>query len=416
MPYRKIAAEFNFSRRRFLYLAAGGLMGVAQPSSAALLKLANPCLDPKDTPRTDLESRAWEGINPADWWDSHTHIVGSGDGGSGIYISPDMNAPFLHPWQTLQHWFYANAACTGAYGGQDIAFVNRLLALMAAMPVGAKVMLLALDKVYTTDGDFDPAHTAFFVPNGYAKSLAKRYPQYFEWVASIHPYRRDCVAELEQAAAGGARAIKWLPPVMGIDPQSPLCDNFYRAAAGLNMPIISHGGEEGAVHGANRSEYGNPLRMQRALDSGVKVVIAHCASLGMEVDDQGRKVRSFDVFAGMMAQNQWRDRLYGDISSILLRNHDSEVIKTLLTETAWQTRLVNGSDYPLTGVLPLTSPAALCKSGFFPEDYIPALAALQDYHPFRFDFVLKRCLLWRGRRFADSVFATRRVFENKERA
>ena len=34
---------------------------------------------------------------------------------------------------------------------------------------------------------------------------------------SIHPYRPDAVAALEQAKADGARAVKWLPPAMGID-------------------------------------------------------------------------------------------------------------------------------------------------------------------------------------------------------
>ena len=402
----------NPGRRRFLRLAAAGLAAYAVPASA-LFKLTNPCLDPSATPGSALESLAWQGVDPENWWDAHTHIVGSGDGGSGITLSQDMDSPFLHPIQTLQHWAYANAACTGARQGQDAAFVSRLLALMNSMPKGAKAMLYAFDKAHGANGDPDHANTAFFVPNAYAKSLAKLHPERFEWVASIHPYRRDCVRVLEQAAADGARAVKWLPPAMGIDPGSPACDRFYKAAAQLNIPIISHGGEEKAVHGANQPLFGNPLRLRRALDAGVKVVIAHCASLGKDIDDSGNKVQSFDIFAKLMAENQWQGRLFGDISAIVLRNRDPGILKTLLSESAWHGRLLNGSDYPLTGAPALISPRKLAEAGLLAADSVPPLLALQDYHPFRFDFVLKRSLSWNGQRFATGIFETRPFFTNK---
>lgn len=360
-----------------------------------------------------MEAKAWQGINPEDWWDCHAHIVGSGDGGSGISLSPDLSSPLLHPLQTLQHWAYANAACTGSQGGQDAAFVARLKALLDVMPKGSKAMLYAFDRVHGANGDPDHAHTSFFVPNDYARSLAQTCPDRFEWVASIHPYRPDCVAVLEKAVADGARAVKWLPPVMGIDPSSPLCDRFYQAAAGLNMPIISHSGEEKAIQGANQPSFGNPLRLRRALDAGVRVVIAHCATLGKDHDEQGREVRSFDLFAKLMAEKQWQSRLFGDISAIVLRNREADVLKTLLAETSWHPRLLYGSDYPLTGVLPLISPKSLADAGLLEENSVPPLLALQDYHPFRFDFVLKRSLSWQGKRFADSVFATRPFFLNK---
>lgn len=398
----------NHSRRRFLKLAAAGLGSASMPASA-LFRLDNQCLDPAGTPVSALETAAWQGINSADWWDCHTHIVGSGDGGSGITQTPEMHQPLRHPIQTFQHWAYANAACIPG-SDQDNAFVKRLTALMEAMPKGAKAMLYAFDRTHGASGDPDHANTAFFVPNEYAQRLAQTYPERFEWVASIHPYRRDCVEVLEQAAIHGARAVKWLPPVMGIDPASPQCDRFYKAAAQLNIPIITHGGEEKALHGADQPLFGNPLRLRRALDAGVRVVVAHCASLGNDVDEDGREVRSFDLFARLMADKQWQGRLFGDISAIVLRNRELTVIKTLLTETAWHDRLLYGSDYPLTGILPMISPAKFADAGLLPQEAVEPLQILQDYHPFRFDFTLKRSLSWQGRRFADGVFATRPFF------
>lgn len=404
----------TFSRRRFLQLAAAGLATASSPAKA-LFRLNNLCLDPKETPASDLETAAWQGIDPADCWDCHVHIVGSGDGGSGITLNPAMHQPLLHPIQTLQHWAYANAACTGDNGGQDEAFVKRIMALLDTMPKGAKAMLYAFDRAHGANGDPDHASTFYFVPNAYAQTLAQHYPERFEWATSIHPYRKDCVTVLEQAVANGTRAVKWLPPAMGIDPASPQCDRFYTAAAELGIPIISHGGEERAVHGANQPLFGNPLRLRRALDAGVRVVIAHCATLGKDIDDDGREIRSFDIFARLMAEKQWQGRLFGDISAIVLRNRDPETIKTLLTETAWHSRLLYGSDYPLTGILPLISPKALAGAGLLPEEAIEPLLALQDYHPFRFDFVLKRSLSWQGKRFADGVFATRPFFTGEKR-
>ena len=389
------------SRRKFLQLAN------------AMFRLSNQCLDPTQTPTSALETLAWQGIAPEDWWDCHVHIIGSGDGGSGILLNPAMHQPLLHPIQSLQHWFYANAACTGDDGRQDAAFVERLVALMDTMPKGAKVMLFAFDQIYDSNGNADAANSFFYVPNAYAKTLAHRYPERFEWVASIHPYRHDCVEALNEAFENGARAIKWLPPAMGIDPASPQCDRFYKAAAELNIPIITHGGEEKAVHGANQALFGNPLRLRRALDAGVRVVIAHCATLGMDINDAGKKIRCFDLFAKLMAEKQWQNRLFGDISAIVLRNRDMDVIKTLLTESAWHKRLLYGSDYPLTGILPLISVQKFADAGLLDETAVEPLKALQDYHPFRFDFVLKRSLSWQGKRFADNVFATRRFFLSK---
>lgn len=374
------------------------------------MRLTNPCLDPAETPASALETLAWQGIDPKELWDCHVHIIGCGDSGSGITLNPAMHQPLRHPIQALQHWFYANAACTGHGEGQDEAFVARLLALLENMPKGTKVMLFAFDHTHDGNGNADAANSFYFVPNAYAQTLAQRHPDRFEWVASIHPYRRDCVEALQQAAENGARAVKWLPPAMGIDPASPLCDRFYKVASQLNIPIISHGGEEKAVHGANQALFGNPLRLRRALDAGVRVVIAHCATLGTDLDDDGKQVRNFDLFSKLMAEKQWQDRLFGDISAIVLRNRDLDIIKTLLTETDWHSRLLYGSDYPLTGILPLISVQKFADAGLLAEDAVEPLLALQEYHPFRFDFVLKRSLSWQGRGFADSVFATRRFF------
>ena len=144
-------------------------------------------------------------------------------------------------------------------------------------------MLFAFDWYHNEDGTVNQAQSIFHIPNAYAQQLAETYAEAFEWVASIHPYRKDALSTLEHAVKNGARAIKWLPQGMGIDPASPKCDDFYAALAKHNLPIICHTGRESAVQGGDQS-FANPLKLRRALDAGVRVVLAHCASDGEDED------------------------------------------------------------------------------------------------------------------------------------
>ena len=55
--------------------------------------------------------------------------------------------------------------------------------------------------------------------------------------------------------------------------------------------LIAHGGLERAVLGREAHDFGNPLRLRRALDAGVRVVVAHCASMGEDRDLDQRRER-----------------------------------------------------------------------------------------------------------------------------
>jgi mannonate dehydratase len=112
-----------------------------------------------------------------------------------------------------------------------------------------------------------------------------------------------------------------------------------------------------------------------------------------------------------MARPEWKGRLFGDISAITLRNRKPDVIRALLEHDDWHERLVNGSDYPLPGILPLVSPAALARHGLLPREAVADLEKLREHNPLYFDLALKRNLAWKGKAFPAGVFATRGVFE-----
>ncbi len=359
---------------------------------------------------------AWQGLDPAKVWDAHAHLVGTGDSASGIFVHPKMES-FFHPGEYARRLFFLNAGCAhDAPGSVDRAYLARMRNLLEAMPRGVKMLLFAFERAHREDGQPDMGHTGLWVPDAYAREVARAHPERFEWVASIHPYRPDCVEALERAKAEGARAVKWLPSAMGIDPASARCDRFYAAAARLGLPLVSHAGAEGAVRGADAQEYGNPLRLRRALDAGVRVVVAHCASLGTDRDlDRGPNgpwVESFELFSRLMDEARYEGRLYGDISAMTQVNRAGPALARVLERTDWHARLLNGSDYPLPGVMPIYSADYLVSLGVLEPTTAGVLKAIRRYNPLLYDFVLKRSLRAGTRAFANSVFETRPFFSS----
>lgn len=402
----------QISRRRFLGLL-GGAAGLSLAGwSAAKPMIVNPCrvAIPARLIDSPWLQQVWGGIDPAQVWDCHVHVAGLGDGGSGIVVGPQLSS-VLHPLHYAQRLFYMNAGCAhDAPGKVDQAYVARLLNLCEAMPAGFKVMLFAFEAFHDEAGRAHMERTAFHVPDAWAAKLANDFPERFEWVASIHPYRVDALERLQAALASGARAVKWLPAAMGMDPADKRCDAFYQVLASRGTPLIVHCGEEKAVKGSDTQAYGNPLRLRRALDAGVKVVVAHCASLGEDKDDDGRSRASFDLFLKLCAEPRAKGLLYGDISAITQRNRKPALIRTLLERQDLHERLLHGSDYPLPGIVPLTSPATLARAGLLPAGAVGDLEIVRQHNPLLFDFSLKRLLAWQGHSFPAAVFHTRRVF------
>jgi len=88
-------------------------------------------------------------------------------------------------------------------------------------------------------------------------------------------------------------------------------------------------------------------------------------------------------------------------------------VKTLILAEDIHHRLLNGSDYPLTGILPLFSGAQIQRLGLMDEQTAAIVFEVQKYNPLLFDLVLKRNLAWQGHRFPRSVFETAVFFQGK---
>ena len=403
--------------KRRIFLASLGALSAAGWYYWPEDGFTNPCLDaslPGELAGNDLVAAAWEGVAADRFWDCHAHLLGLGDSGGGAWVNPDMRE-LTHPILYAQYAFFLNAACVDESSQIDHDYVGRLLSNLAGLAAGARIMLLAFDYAYDADGRRLTERSSFHVPNSYARDVARRHPDRLEWIASIHPYREDAVSALEDAVRGGAKAVKWLPPSMNIDPASPRCDAFYEALARLDLPLLSHGGLERAVHVPGAQALGNPLRLRRALEHGVRVIVAHCAALGdgedLDAGANAPRVANFELFARLMGEPRYENRLFGDISAMTQLNRIGSALDTVLERDDWHDRLINGSDYPLPGVFPLFSMTAMVERGYIDEHEADTIRAIRPHNPLLFDFVLKRTIRHAGKRFAASVFETRGVFE-----
>ncbi len=403
-----------------LALGAGLFTAQIRPADALTLAngLRNPCLGrlPNELAQHELVLAAFEDIDAAQLWDMHVHLIGTGDSGSGCFVNPRLYS-FWHPIEVLRRKVILNAACVPPQSTSvDEAYVARLHLLAQGFPVGAKWMLFAFAHAHGDDGTPRADISTFHVPNAYAAAVAQRHPERFAWVASVHPYAEGALAQLQQARRDGALALKWLPSAMNIDLRDARCRPLYDWLAATGMPLIVHCGEEMAVRGAAMDDYGNPLLARIPLALGVRVVIAHCASLGRAIDLDAHSqpsVAAFDLFARLMKEqlSQSRPMLWGDISALFQANRRPRIWRSVLQRQDWHGRLLHGSDYPLPGVLPLFDLGALVDAQLLAELAVAPLQAIRRHNPLLFDFVLKRSLTLGPNRLAADIFHTRAFFE-----
>lgn len=346
-------------------------------------------------------SSCMEGLQEDEIWDYHCHLFGTGcgcqTGPSGCSVVP------------LQHRNSRHHAMVAASGVKEEATADQdYLKMLDRLTIfGGKHVLLAFDKYVNPDGTVNHAKTICHTPDDYVERICMIAPDKYVPSCSVHPYRRDCIERLEKARARGVRIIKWLPNAMGIDPLAPVCVPFYEAVKRLDMVMLVHGGEERAVDSDDgNQELGNPLRMRTALDLGCKVIIAHCASLGMaeDLENDGAKTPCFDLFMRMMGKSEWKDNLFGDISAICLINR-MNVVETLLAESSIHGRLLYGSDYPLVNLRVLNLTLPFLVAGHITAQQRAALNEIYDINPLMYDFCLKRSLRGKnGEAFANCVF------------
>lgn len=355
-----------------------------------------------------LVDRAFEDLDPARLLDYHVHVAGNGSGGTGCCVTPQMLS-WLHPIKRIQLAVYMKSAGVRHFDRADGEFVAHLATLVRTIERHGRHCLLAFDQHHLENGNVDVERTELYVPNEYVFELHEKHPELFLPVISVHPYRPDALDELDLYGARGARIVKWLPNAMGMDPASPRCDAFYDRLVRWDMALLTHVGVEKAVDSRGLQDVGNPLRLRRPLERGVKVIAAHCGSLGKgkDLDHPGAPDRpNFELFLRMMDEPHYDGLLFGELSAVGQSNRGTGPIGVMLERTDLHPRLVNGSDWPLPAINVLYSTRSYARDGYITADERAALREIYDFNPLLFDLVLKRTLKHprTGARFPAAVF------------
>lgn len=288
--------------------------------------------------------RAPEPLPEAKLLDMHVHTAGIGAGDSGCFISKQMESS----WK-LGIYLKSFGTTREEVQQKGDAFVVQLISqqLAESQHVG-QAILLAMDGVVDANGELDRSRTEIYVPNDFiAQETAKTTNLLFG--ASINPLRKDALAQLDAAKAKGARLVKWIPSIMQFDPADERITPFYRKLVELNLPLLTHAGQERSFTHA-RDELCDPQRLHLPLKLGVTVIVAHIASTGANAGQ-----RDTDRLAPMMATYT---NLFSEISSLTQVNKLG-YLREALTRPEWSGRLLFGSDFPLINT-------ALCSPYCYP--------------------------------------------------
>jgi predicted TIM-barrel fold metal-dependent hydrolase len=225
---------------------------------------------------------------------------------------------------------------------QDNEVEAKLVATIAgAKPLDAAVVL-AFDAVYTDDGQRDEARTHLYVSNDYVIDLARRHSQVL-FACSVHPYRKDAVAEIERCVAAGAVQMKWLPIVQGFNPADPRCMPVYECLAHHGLPLLSHTGGEHTLPRVDDA-MADPMLLLPAIKAGVTVIAAHCGTKSFPGE------RSYLPEWSRLAKEH--ERFYGDTSALDLPMR-SYAYDTVLNDPVLRSKLLHGSDWPVIPVPPV---------------------------------------------------------------
>src|SRR5215204_1330266 len=191
--------------------------------------------------------------------DCHVHISACTPK-CGIMSPRLMNSP---PFRFMQWKF----GLRGATAETEIKLRALLAQTLEQTPELDAAVILAFDGVYTKEGVFDEANTHLYVTNDYVVELAAKHPKIL-FGASVHPYRKDAVAELERCVVAGAVLLKWLPIVQNFNPADDRCIPFYEALAHHKLTLLSHTGGEKSLPTLDGS-VASPWLLEPALKRGV---------------------------------------------------------------------------------------------------------------------------------------------------
>ena len=265
--------------------------------------------------------------------DCHVHVSACTPGHGSMSVRLQRSLPFrFMRWRLRLKGYDASTECQLA---------QRLLDVIDGAGQLDAAVVLAFDAVHDRDGRLNEANTHLYVTNDYVIELARKHPKVL-FGASVHPYRKDAVAEIERCVQAGAVLLKWLPIVQNFDPSDEKCIPVYEALADYRLPLLSHTGGEKSLPTLNEA-VADPMLLVPALKRGVTVIAAHCGTRSSpnETDYLPQFVRLAEEY----------ENCYGDTAALNLPTRWYAWEK-LLADSLVRGKLVHGSDWPIPAFPP----------------------------------------------------------------
>ena len=272
--------------------------------------------------------------------DMHCHTAGIGVGESGAWVSDAMKSSWK--FKLYMRFFNSSEKEVATEGDQVIIDIIARSIRESVHIEGA--VILALDAPYSPAGEMERDAGEMYVPNRFVGESIKSFPELY-FGASVHPCRPDAIEELEWSRDNGAVLVKWLPNIQQIDPSDERHIPYYRKLVELDLPLLSHVGDEESFSTANDA-LGDPQLLQLPLKLGVRVIAAHVASSG--------KSQGEDNVERLLKMMPKYPNLVADLSTLTQFNR-RKYLRKVLNDERLDGRLMYGTDYPLTNT-PMVTP------------------------------------------------------------
>ncbi len=225
--------------------------------------------------------------------------------------------------------------------------------LLADGPVD-RFVLLAFDAVHDDAGRCRPlprrrgdVGSDIYTSNSLIRAMCRQHPQRFLFGASVHPYRPNAVACVEEVFAAGACLLKWIPLHHDIDVTDPRAIAVMRKCAELRLPLLLHYGGEFSLT-THRPAYRDVrplldvLRRLRRERVEPTVIVAHAATPVFPWGDRQSHRALLAAWAGDLADAP----LYADLAAMTAMPK-VPFLRSLLRRPELHARLLFGTDFPV---------------------------------------------------------------------
>jgi hypothetical protein len=222
-----------------------------------------------------------------------------------------------------------------------------------------RFVLLAFDAVHDDEGRClplpgpgDKPGSDMYTSNSLVRDVCGRFPDRFLFGASVHPYRPDAVACLEEVFAAGACLLKWLPLHHNIDVANPRSQAVLRRCSELGLPVLVHFGEEFTL-ATQCPQYRSirplleVLRQLRREDRMPCTIVAHAATPVLPLGERDSHRALLAALTGEFADAP----LYADLAA-LATWAKAGFLRRLARRPKLHAKLLFGSDFPVPPGLP----------------------------------------------------------------